>query len=97
MASDKIHSDIGEQVGYITGLLETYIKNNEEWRQGASGFRAAQDARLDKQDAILSKIEAELSMYKTVIKTVKFLGAAVVALLTFKWAILLDLWQHFRT
>lgn len=88
--------DVGEQVGYLTGLLETYIKNNEEWRQGASGFRAAQDARLDAQDAILKKIDAELSMYKTVIKTVKFLFAAALALLTFKWAIVIDLWQHFR-
>lgn len=88
--------EIKEQVGYLTGLLETYIKNNEEWRQGASSYRAAQDARLDKQDAILLKIEAELSMYKTIIKTVKFLGAAAIALLTFKWAIIVDLWQHFK-
>lgn len=88
--------DAKEQLGYLTALIEQHIKNNDEWREGAAKFRAVQDARLDKQDAILEKIQAELSMYKTIIKTVKFLGAAVVALLTFKWAMVFDLWQHFK-
>ena len=90
-------TNINEQVGYLTGLLENYIKNNEEWRSGAAKFRETQDSRLDKQDEILAKIVAELSMYKTIIKTIKFLAASAVALLTFKWALLIDLWQHFRT
>lgn len=84
------------QIGYLTALLESHIKNNDEWRNGATEFRKAQDARLDAQDEALKKIQDELSMYKTIIKTVKFLGAFVVALLTFKWAMIIDLWQHFK-
>lgn len=89
--------DIRNQIGYLSALLESHIKNNDEWREGAGEFRRKQDARLDAQDEILKKIQAELSMYKTVIRTVKFLAASAVALLTFKWALIIDLWQHFRT
>jgi hypothetical protein len=88
--------DNREQLGYLTALIENHIKNNDEYFAGVADFRKVQDARLDAQDAALKKIQEELSMYKTIIKTFKFLFGACVALLTFKWAVVIELWQHFK-
>jgi len=78
--------EIKEQLGYLTAMLEGLVQN----QQGFKDSHAILQERME-------RIEDELSMYKTIYKTVKFIGMALIALLTFKWALILDLWTAFRT
>lgn len=77
--------DLKEQLGYLTAMLETLVTD----QQGFKDSHATLQARM-------KNIEDELSMYKTIYKTIKFIGMALVALITFKWALLTDLWVHFK-
>jgi len=77
--------EIKEQLGYLTAMLETLVTN----QQGFKDSHATLQVRM-------KNIEDELSMYKTIYKTIKFMGMALVALITFKWALLTDLWVHFK-
>lgn len=82
-------NDLGEQIGYLTALVEALKEDVNEHKESTKEWRT----RMDEQ---LSALQKEIDMYATIVKTIKFLGAALVALLTFKWAVVLDLWQHFR-
>lgn len=42
----------------------------------------------------LIEIEHQISIYKTVIKTIKFTGAALLLVLTFKFGNVADLWHR---
>jgi len=77
--------EIKEQLGYLTAMMETVIQNHESFKTG--------HATLQER---MKHIEDELSIYKTVYKTIKFIGMAFIALITFKWALVIDLWQHFK-
>lgn len=74
-----------EQLGYLTAMVETILKNQEEFK---SGHKILQDR--------IQHIEDELSIYKTIYKTVKWIGMSLIALATFKWASLVDIWHIFR-
>lgn len=48
----------------------------------------------EKQDVRLAKIENDISLYKTVIKAVKFIGLAAGLVLTFKFGDISNLYQR---
>lgn len=81
--------EYGEQLGYLTALVEQLNEQLKEEKKESAEWREKLNARIQ-------KIEDELSMYKTMVKTLKFLAGALVALLTWKWSVVLDLWQHWR-
>jgi hypothetical protein len=81
--------EIKEQLGYLTALVETLAKDLAEHKEESTTFRNDQATRL-------KNIEDELSMYKTVYKTIKFIGMALIAIVTFKWTLVIDLWAHFK-
>ena len=77
--------DLKEQLGYLTAMMETLVTNQQTFKDSHSKLQER-----------MKHIEDELSMYKTVYKTIKFVGMALVAIVTFKWTLVIDLWSHFR-
>jgi len=80
--------EIKAQLGYLTALLE-------ELKDEVKANRTEVQEWQEKTNTSLSKLQKELDMYTTVIKTLKLIVAAVAALITFKWSGLHDIWQHF--
>lgn len=73
-----------EDFGKLTANVETIMKNQE-----VSLKKSAE------RDARLQKIEDQLNLYKTVIRTVRFIALAVVAIVTFKLGDVKSLWSTF--
>lgn len=78
-----------EQLGYLTGLVEKLTSELNREHLESAEWRNKFDVRL-------TGMESELSIYKTVIKTLKFLLGLGVALATLKWAEVIELWSHWK-
>lgn len=80
--------DIKESIGYQLAILERLVEELDAHKKDSAASYAAINKRLQ-------TIEDELSMYKTIIKTLKFVVVAVVSVVTFKWSGVVDAWQVF--
>ena len=81
--------EIKEQLGYLTGLLETLTKEVKENKQSSEEWRTQTTLNLN-------KLQKQMDMYATIIRTSKFIIACIIALLTFKLGIVSDLWKAFH-
>ena len=73
-----------EDFGKLTANVETIMKNQEVSLR-----------KSEERDARLQKIEDQLNLYKTVIRTVRFIGLALIAIVTFKLGDVKSLWSTF--
>lgn len=85
-----------EQLGYLSGLVESLVQDVGELKQDVRGNREAAIQWREKIEVTLAKVEKELNMYATIWKTLKFVGACAIALLTFKLGLIADLWATFK-
>lgn len=77
------------QLGYLTGILEGIRDDIKEHKDSSNEWRTKTDSRLQ-------KMEDELSMYNTIYKTIKWIGMSLIAVATFKWASVAELWHVFK-
>ncbi len=73
-----------EEFGKLTANVETIMKNQE-----------VQLKASEKRDERLKKIEDELNLYKAIIRTLRFVGLAIIAIVTFKLGDVKSLWSTF--
>lgn len=73
-----------EDFGKLTANVETIMKNQE-----------VQLKASEKRDERLKKIEDELNLYKAIIRTLRFVGLAIIAIVTFKLGDVKSLWSTF--
>lgn len=74
--------DFKQDFGRLQAKVEQLSENHEQF--------------LNTQTIILGKLDNisnELSSYKTILKVLKFIGLAIVAVATFNWTGLADLWS----
>lgn len=74
---------IAEDIGWIKAHVERLIANQLQHEVEHAALAAK-----------LSSIEDQISIYKTIIKTVQFIAAAILLLLTFKFGDVTTLWHR---
>lgn len=88
--------DHNEQLGYLSGLVENLVQDISELKQDVRGNREAAIQWREKIESTLAKVEKELDMYSTIWRTIKFIGACTIAILTLKLGLIADLWATFK-
>lgn len=88
--TDKFNDDpqrsVPAQLGYLTKAVEDQCRHIQKFTKESK----EKDAKFEKR---LIKIENEISMYKTVIKTIKAIVMTVLFICAFKFGNISGLWK----
>lgn len=75
------------QLAVLTERLTSFMEADHEWKKTIIEARAIDTATI-------ANIVNELSIYKTVYKTIKFIGMAIAAVITFKVGDINGIWHR---
>ena len=77
------------------GALQEFAENSKADRAALHKDVDGLHDKLEKIDAKLDLLKEELSVYKTIYKTIRFLALSFIALLAFKFGDVASLWHEF--
>jgi len=89
---DNIERDLGELTGKVNSFIEWDKSVHESVKEELRVYKELAERNHQEVLTALQTVKSELSIYKTVYKTIKFLLGAVVLVLTLKFGDVKLLW-----
>lgn len=82
-----------EELGYIKAKLEEYSEDIKDIKANIKEHTEQEMLHTQDISSTLKELQKELDMYKTVVWTVKAIGASIILVLAFKFGDIGALWR----
>jgi hypothetical protein len=89
-------ADVKEDIGYLKGKVESNSASIDRLVEVFTQHIEKQDENTKAVNEALQAIRDELSVYKAVVRVIKFIGAVALAVVTFQFGDIDELWEKYK-